>query len=147
MIDYQYLSGGLTDTPEVRFTPSGRGLVNFTLAQSDSRKNDADEWETTANRYVPVTMWDTDRIKWTDALAGLEKGTKLVVQGKLITRTWEAKDGTNRSRLEFQAFHAYTDAATKAGAQAPQQGQGNGWIAQDARGGFGTQKVDENPPF
>ena len=145
MIDYQYLSGGLTDTPEIRFTPSGRGLVNFTLAQSDSRKNDADEWETTANRYVPVTLWDTDRIKWTDALASLEKGTKLVVQGKLITHTWEAKDGTSRSRLEFQAFHAYTDAAT--GAQQTQQGQGSGWITQDARGGFGTQKVDENPPF
>ncbi|MCT1411673.1 single-stranded DNA-binding protein [Corynebacterium sanguinis] len=145
MIDYQYLAGGLTDTPEIRFTPSGRGLVNFTLAQSDSRKNDADEWETTNNRYVPITLWDTDRIKWTDALAGLEKGTKLVVQGKLITRTWEAKDGTNRSRLEFQARHAYLDAAT--GAQQTQQGQGSGWIAQDSRGGFEAQGTDEQPPF
>lgn len=143
MIDYQYLAGGLTDTPEVRFTPSGRGLVNFTLAQSDSRKNDADEWETTANRYVPVTLWDSDRIKWTDVLAGLDKGTKLVVQGKLVTRTWEAKDGTNRSRLEFQARHAYTDAATP---QQTQQGQGSGWTTQDSRGGFGASN-DDNPPF
>lgn len=144
MIDYQYLAGGLTDTPEVRFTPSGRGLVNFTLAQSDSRKNDADEWETTANRYVPVTLWDTDRIQWTDVLAGLDKGTKLVVQGKLVTRSWEAKDGTNRSRLEFQARYVYIDGA--AGAQRPpQQQQPSGWLAKDQRGGFGGS--EENPPF
>ncbi|AWB84811.1 single-stranded DNA-binding protein [Corynebacterium liangguodongii] len=144
MIDYQYLAGGLTDTPEVRFTPSGRGVVNFTLAQSDSRKNDAGEWETTANRYVPVTLWDTDRIRWTDALSGLDKGTKIVVQGKLITRTWEAKDGTNRSRLEFQARHAYVDAA--AGASAQQPAQQSGGVAQDTRGGFGGQSEQE-PPF
>ena len=43
MIDYQYFEGGLTDTPEVRYTPSGKGVVTFTLAQSDSRKNDQDE--------------------------------------------------------------------------------------------------------
>lgn len=147
MIDYQYLAGGLVDTPEIRFTPNGAGVVSFTLAQSDSRKNDADEWETTNNRYVPITLWDTDRIKWTDALAGLEKGTKLVVQGKLITRTWEAKDGTNRSRLEFQARHAYLDAATGAPAQQGQT-QGSGWTTQDPRGGFGGQAAThDEPPF
>lgn len=145
MIDYQYLAGGLTSEPEIRFTPNGAGVVSFTLAQSDSRKNDADEWETTANRYVPVTLWDNKNTRWTDVLAGLDKGTKLVVQGKLVTRQWEAKDGTNRSRLEFQARHAYIDAAT--GAPAQQQSQQSGWIAQDSRGGFGGQGSDEQPPF
>lgn len=146
MIDYQYLAGGLTQEPEIRFAPSGVGVVSLNLAQSDSKKTESGEWETTNNRYVPVTIWDTDRIKWTDILAGLEKGTKLVVQGKLVTRSWEAKDGTNRSRLEFQARHAYIDGA--AGAQRPPQqqqpAQQSGWIAQDTRGGFGN---NENPPF
>ena len=162
MIDYQYFEGGLTDTPEVRFTKDGRGVATFTLAQSDSRKNDADEWETTANRYLRISIWDNQRVTWTDALAGLDKGTKMVVRGKLVTNKWQDKEGNNRSQLEVQAFHAYIDAA--AGAQAPQQqGSGvqpSGWQVQDSRGGFGQQQgqqgtwgepattgKEDNPPF
>ena len=141
MIDYQYFEGGLTDTPEIRYTPNGKGVATFTLAQSDSRKNDADEWETTASRYLRVSIWDNQRVTWTDALAGLDKGTKLVVRGKLVTNKWQDKEGNNRSQLEVQAFHAYIDAAT--GAQAPQQQGGqqpSGWQVQDSRGGFGQQQ-------
>lgn len=160
MIDFQYFEGGLTDTPEVRYTPSGKGVVTFTLAQSDSRKNDADEWETTANRYLRVSIWDNQRVTWTDALAGLDKGTKLVVRGKLVTNKWQDKEGNNRSQLEVQAFHAYVDAAT--GTPAPQQGSGEptGWQVKDSRGGFGqgqqgqgtwgepaTTGKEDNPPF
>lgn len=163
MIDYQYFEGGLTDTPEIRYTPNGKGVATFTLAQSDSRKNDADEWETTANRYLRVSIWDNQRVTWTDALAGLDKGTKLVVRGKLVTNKWQDKEGNNRSQLEVQAFHAYIDAAT--GAQAPQQQGGqsgpSGWAVKDERGGFGQQNQgnnngwgepattgkEDNPPF
>lgn len=143
MIDYQYFEGGLTDTPEIRFTPNGRGVATFTLAQSDSRKNDADEWETTSNRYLRVSIWDNQRVTWTDALAGLDKGTKLVVRGKLVTNKWQDKEGNTRSQLEVQAFHAYIDAA--AGRQAPQQ-QPSGQSAwgTPSTGGFGS---DEEVPF
>lgn len=139
MIDYQYFEGGLTDTPEIRFTKDGRGVATFTLAQSDSRKNDADEWETTANRYLRVSIWDNQRVAWTDVLAGLDKGTKLVVRGKLVTNKWQDKEGNTRSQIEVQAFHAYVDAA--AGTQAPQQqSQPSGWQVQDSRGGFSQQE-------
>lgn len=143
MIDYQYFEGGLTDTPEVRFTPNGRGVCTFTLAQSDSRKTEAGEWETTANRYLRVSIWDSQRIKWTDTLAGLEKGTKLVVRGKLITNKWEDKDGNPRSQLEVQAFHAYVDAAAGASTQ---QGSGDTWGApKQPQGGFG--QAGDTPPW
>lgn len=151
MIDYRYFEGGLTDTPEVRYTPNGRGVTTFTLAQSDSRKDEAGEWETTANCYLRVSLWDSQRVAWTEALAGLSKGTKLVVRGKLVTNKWQDKEGNTRSQLEVQAFHAYIDAA--AGAQAPQQQQGNGggqsnWGAPATTGGFGQQAPkDEEPPF
>ena len=162
MIDFHYFAGGLTDTPEIRFTPKGHGVATFTLAQSDNRKNDQDEWETTANAYLRVTMWDTDRIKWTDALAGLAKGTKLVVAGKLITNKWQDKDGNNRSQLECRGLHAYQSLAQyepQGGAQ--QSPQPTGWTVQDKNAGFGggsgnntsgdpaptgTAK-DDTPPF
>lgn len=161
MIDYGYYEGGLTDTPEIRYTPNGRGVATFTLAQSDSRKNDAGEWETTANRYLRVSIWDNQRVTWTDALAGLDKGTKMVVRGKLVTNKWQDKEGNTRSQLEVQAFHAYIDAA--ANTPAPQQqGSGGGQPAWGApsTGGFGQQQgqqgswgepantgKEDNPPF
>lgn len=143
MIDYGYFEGGLTDTPEIRFTKDGRGVTTFTLAQSDSRKNDAGEWENTANRYLRVSIWDNQRVAWTDVLAGLDKGTKLVVRGKLVTNKWQDKEGNTRSQNEVQAFHAYIDAA--AGTPAPQQqSQPSGWQVQDSRGGFGQQEQGDN---
>ena len=142
MIEQHYFEGGLTDTPEIRFTKDGRGVTSFTLAQSDNRKTDAGEWETTANLYLRVTLWDTDRHTWTDVLAGLSKGTKMVVRGKLVTNKWQDKEGNTRSQNEVQAFHAYIDAA--AGTQAPQQqSQPSGWQVQDSRGGFGQQQTQQ----
>ena len=143
MIDYQYFEGGLTGDPEVRFTPNGNAVTTLTLAQSDSRKNDADEWETTQNRYLRVTIWDTDRHTWSQALQNLTKGTKLVVRGKLVTRQWQDKDGNNRSQLEIQAVHAYVEATA---------GTGNGntqsntvWPTTENKNRFTNN--DEHPPF
>lgn len=142
MIDYQYLAGGLTHEPEVRFTPNGNALTTLNLAQSDSKKTESGEWETTRNRYIRATIWDTDRTKWSDLLAGLSKGDRLVLLGKLVTNTWE-KDGEKRSQLEFQAQHAYTDPTNTT-----QQSSGQtGWQAQDNKGGFGQNTNDEQPPF
>lgn len=159
MIEQHYFEGGLTDTPEIRFTKDGRGVATFTLAQSDSRKTDAGEWETTANLYLRVSLWDTDRVQWTDVLAGLGKGTKLVVRGKLVTSKWQDKEGNTRSQLEVQAFHAYIDAAAGT-PKPPQQSQPSGWQVQDSRGGFSKQDQgqqgwgepattgnQDNPPF
>lgn len=150
MIDYQYFEGGLVDTPEVRFTPNGKAVTNFTLAQSDSKKNEAGDWETTQQRYLRVNMWDNDRHTWSQALTGISKGTKLVVRGKLVTNKWQDKDGNQRSQLEIQAVHAYIDAAAgtltagntqtniNTGRSVNIQGNNNtGWTVQDQRGGFG----------
>lgn len=152
MIDYQYIAGGLTKTPELRFTPNGNAVTNFTLAQSDSRKNDAGEWEDTNHRYIPVHIWDSDRTAWSDLLVTLNPGTKLVVFGKLVTRDWETEQGEKRSITEFQARHIYVDlAAGHTGGsgsprntntnQPPQDNSvpaANDWIVSNStRGGFG----------
>lgn len=161
MIDFHYFAGGLTDEPKTGKANSGRPFVTFTLAQSDNKQTGSGEWETTANAYLRVTMWDTDHIKWTDALAGLAKGTKLVVLGKLITNRWQDKDGNNRSQLECRGLHAYQTLAQyePQGGQSPQP---TGWTAQDKNAGFGggsggntwgepaptgNTKDNDDPPF
>lgn len=144
MIDYQYFEGGLVGDPEVRFTPNGKAVTNFTLAQSDSKKNDAGDWETTTQRYLRVNIWDTDRHTWSDALTGISKGTKLVVRGKLATEKWQDKEGNNRSQLGVQAVYVYIDATADTNTSTQQQP--SGWQVQDQRGGFG-QNNNEEPPF
>ena len=143
MIDYQYFEGGIVGDPETRYTPNGSAVTTFTLAQSDSKKNDAGDWETTQQRYLRVNMWDNDRHTWSTALTGISKGTKLVVRGKLVTNKWQDKDGNNRSQLEIQAVHAYIDATADTNTGAQQQP--SGWQVQDNKGGFGNN--NEEPPF
>lgn len=144
MIDYTYIEGGLVSEPEIRFIPNGGAVCEFTLAQSDNKKNDAGGWETAQSSYIPVSMFDTDRNAWTEALKGLAKGTRLVVRGKFRTRSWE-KDGKKRSRLEFLAVHAYVDAAVKSAPQGGDQPPQDVWGSSAPQGGFANN--DDNPPF
>ena len=171
MIDYQYFAGGLVAEPEIRYTPNGKGVVSFTLAQSRIRKNDQGEWETVENLYLPINLWDenpeyrTNARKWTEIIPtlGLTPGTKLVVRGQAITHQWQTKDGNNRSRIEVKASDVYIDAANDAPGAASTNGgwenTGNTNSAQDmwnqasnagqtaTTGGFGTNNDNQEPPF
>lgn len=148
MIDYTYQAGGLAGKPEIRYTPNGSGVVNFTLAQSDAKKNEQGEWETTNQLWVHVSLWD-GKTPWTTIIPDLPKGTKIVLHGKWMTRQWETKDGSKRSQTEFQARDAYihgshlapqhTSDAQTAWNNAAQQGR------TAMTGGFGNQ--DDAPPF
>ena len=151
MIDFQYFEGGLVREPDVRTTNQGSGVVSFTLAQTAAKKLDDGSWETTRARYLPVTMFDTDRAQWSQVLGGLPKGTKLVVRGQLVTRQW-GQNGHKRERLEVNAVHAYVDAssASQQPAQTAQATPQDVWgqpanPPSSPQGGFGQQ--DENPPF
>lgn len=161
MIDPITITGGLVADVEHRFTPSGKAVANFRVAQSDSKKNDAGEWETYQSLYLPVNIWDDNPewkknpVPWAEMAATLTKGQRVAVRGKLITRTWETKDGSTRSQIEMQAdsFYVIPDQpATSSGGgwgggnnQAPQQQQHQGatW-GKPAPTGQGT--ADE-PPF
>lgn len=154
MIDYMYIAGGLTRDPEVRHTADGLAVTNFTLAQSDSRKDENGDWETTKNRYLPVSIWDTDKVKWTKILPALDKGTRLVAHGKLVTHQWE-HEGEKYSRLVFAARDIYIHASARAGRTTNTSGNSTAaaaWNEAEKQGrtamtgGFGNQD-DDNPPF
>lgn len=148
MIDYQYLAGGIVRT-EQRYTPQGAAVTTFTLAQNDSRKTDTGEWEDTRKRYIDCTIWNDQRdngTPWADLAADLQPGDKVVVHGKLVTETWQTKDGDNRSKLAFQARELYTQPTRQ-----PTQKQATGWAVQDSRGGFSGANTgtagEDKPPF
>lgn len=114
MIDVITLTGGLTRNAELRFTPQGAAVTNFTLANSDNRFDEGqNQWVKTRSVYLDVTIWNEAGNKqnptpWAEMAANLKKGDQVAVTGKLVTRSWETKEGEKRSKVEFTAMRYYT---------------------------------------
>lgn len=96
------MTGNLTADPELRFTPSGAAVANFTVACSKRRKNDATgEWEDVATCFLACTVWKQDA----EAVAEeLTKGTAVTVVGSLKQRSYEDRDGNKRSAFEVDVY-------------------------------------------
>jgi len=89
------LLGNLTRDPELRYIPSGTAVVDLGLAVNDRRKNSSGEWveETT---FVEVTLWGrTAEV----ASEYLNKGSPVLIEGRLRLDTWETSEGQKRSKL------------------------------------------------
>lgn len=91
------ISGNLTRDPELRMTRGGSQILSFGVAVNDRRKNpQTGEWEDYPN-FVDCTMFGTRA----EAVSRyLSKGSKVAIEGKLRYSSWEAKDGSKRSKLE-----------------------------------------------
>ena len=92
------LSGNLVRDPEMRATQGGVSIMAFTIAVNDRRKNQNGEWEDSPN-YIDCKIIG----KRAESIERyLSKGTKVVVQGKLSQSSWNAKDGSKRSKTEVE---------------------------------------------
>jgi single-strand DNA-binding protein len=90
--------GNLTDTPELRFTPSGAPVASFSVAVTP-RVKDGDGWRDGETSFFRCTAWRT----LAENLAELAKGTRVIVHGRLQQRSWETDAGEKRSVVEVQA--------------------------------------------
>ncbi len=84
------LVGNLTRDPEIRYTQSGKGVTKFTLAVNNPRNKE----ETT---FVDVVAWD--RLGET-CNTYLKKGMNALVEGRLVIRSYDDKDGNKRKATE-----------------------------------------------
>lgn len=96
-INKAFLSGNLTREPELRQTAGGMQVLSFGVAVNDRRKNQqTGEWEDVPN-YIDCIVFGNRA----DALSRrLSKGMRVYVEGKLRYSSWEAKDGSKRSKIE-----------------------------------------------
>lgn len=92
--------GNLTSDPELRFTPGGSAVANFTIA-STPRSFDvqAKEWKDGETLFLRSTLW---REAAEHLAASLTKGSRVVASGRLKPRTYETKTGETRSVIEFE---------------------------------------------
>ncbi len=92
--------GNLTRDPEMRFTPNGQAVSNFSVATNRKWKNrDTGELDE-ATEYHDCVVWG----KQAEAVSPmLSKGRPVFVEGRLQTRSWEGQDGVKRYRTEIVA--------------------------------------------
>lgn len=94
-----FLIGNLTRDPELRYTPSGTAVVNLGMAVN-RRFKDREGQQKSDVCFLTIVVWD----KQAEACNQyLQKGRPLFVEGRLQSRSWEAKDGTKRHVLEIRA--------------------------------------------
>ena len=93
------LIGNLGSDPELRITPSGVQLANFSLATSESWTDKAGERQE-RTEWHRIVLW-----RRLAEVAGqyLKKGSKIYIEGKLQTRSWEDQNGQKRYTTEVVA--------------------------------------------
>ena len=91
--------GNLVADPELRFTPSGAAVANFRIASTPRTFNrTTNQWEDGEALFVRCSAW---RELGENVTNSLRKGDRVIVQGRLQSRSYE-KDGQRRTSLELQ---------------------------------------------
>jgi single-strand DNA-binding protein len=95
------LIGRLTRDPEMRYTPSGAAVTNFSIATNRYGKDANGERKEFAD-FHNVVAWNQGNRNLAELCAQfLRKGSMVYVEGRLSTRSWEGQDGQKKSRTEI----------------------------------------------
>jgi len=90
--------GNLTADPELRFTPSGVAVANFTVASTPrTYDKSAGEWVDGEPFYLRCTVWRTAAENLAESL---RKGDRVIVTGRLRQRSFETREGEARTVVE-----------------------------------------------
>lgn len=137
--------GNMTRDPEVQYTSSGNALTKFGIAVNTRRK-DGDEWVDGDPQFFDVTVWG----EYGENIAeSLGKGDRVVVAGKLQFRSWEADDGSKRSKIEITAEEVAPSLrwATAKVTRTEKKGSSGGGRTSGRSSGGGGGFYDDEEPF
>lgn len=125
--------GNLTADPEVRTTGSGASVASFTIASTTRTWNrSTNQFEDGDALFMRCAAW---RDLATHCAQSLHKGMRVIAQGRLQQRSYQAKDGSNRTVIELQVDEI-GPSLRYATAQV-QKMQSGGYQGGNANGGFG----------
>jgi len=153
--------GNLTDDPELRFTPSGAAVANFTVASTPrTLDRQTNEWKDGDALFLRCSIW---RQAAENVAESLTRGMRVIVSGRLRQRSYETKEGEKRTVVELDveeigpSLKYATAKVTKTsrgggqgggngGGRPQQDANGGGWGGQSAGGDWGGAANTE-PPF
>ena len=98
-INYVIIAGNLTKDPIYRTTTNNTPVVNFSIASNRKFKDSNNSWQEDVC-YVGVVAWNKLAESCKDRL---KKGSAVLIDGELQSRTWKNDDGNSRSIVEIKA--------------------------------------------
>ena len=129
--------GNLTADPELRFTPSGAAVADFTVASTPRTfDRNANEWKDGETLFMRCSVW---REAAENVAESLRKGMRVIVQGRLTQRSYETREGERRTVVEMQVDEV-GPSLRRAKAQVTRttsQGGGQGGYSQGGQGNQG----------
>jgi single-strand DNA-binding protein len=133
--------GNLTADPELRFTPSGAAVANFTIASTPRTfDRQTNEWKDGEALFLRCSVW---REAAENVAESLTKGMRVLAQGRLTQRSYETREGEKRTVVELQVDEigpSLRFASAKV-TRAQRSGGGGGYggpSGNNAGGGFGS---------
>jgi single-strand DNA-binding protein len=137
--------GNLTADPELRFTPSGAAVANFTVASTPRMfDRQTNEWKDGEALFLRCAIW---REAAENVAESLTRGSRVIVQGRLKQRSFETREGEKRTVVEVEVDEigpslryatAKVNKASRSGGGGGGFGGGGGGSRQPAQTGGGT---------
>ena len=91
--------GNLTADPELRFTPSGAAVANFTVASTPRQfDRQSNEWKDGETLFMRCSVW---RDAAENVAESCQRGMRVIVSGRLKSRSYETKEGEKRTVVEM----------------------------------------------
>lgn len=138
--------GNVAGEPQLRFSPGGVAVLNFTVASTPRNKNrDTGNYEDGETMWVRCTAFRSDAENAAESIA---KGTRVVVWGRMSQETWE-KDGEKRTSLklvveEMGVSTKWAQVTVRKADRGSQQPKQTAPVIDDP---WATSPADEEPPF
>jgi single-strand DNA-binding protein len=134
--------GHLGKDPEVRYTPSGSAVANFSVATSETWKDKTTGEKKERTEWHRIVAWDK-----LGEICGeyLSKGRQVYVEGRLQTRSYDDKEGVKRYTTEIIATDVQFLGPKDSGGGRP--GSSGGAPPRDTGGGPGPPVADDDIPF
>lgn len=134
--------GNLGGDPELRYTPQGSAVCNFSIATNEKKKDNRGEVQDITT-WFRVTLWNKQA---ENASKYLTKGSPVFIQGRLNVQDWTDRDGNPRYTLEIQgSMMQFVSGGGQGGGEHQQGGGGAPQYSGGAESG-GAPAQDFAPP-
>ncbi|MDT0453028.1 single-stranded DNA-binding protein [Streptomyces hesseae] len=134
--------GNLVDDPELRFTPSGAAVAKFRVASTPRTfDRQTNEWKDGESLFLTCSVW---RQAAENVAESLQRGMRVIVQGRLKQRSYEDREGVKRTVFELDveevgpSLKNATAKVTKTTGRGGQGGFGGGSGGGQGGGGWGS---------
>ena len=145
--------GNLVDDPELRFTPSGAPVANFRIASTPRTfDRQSNEWKDGDTLFLSCAVW---RQAAENVAESLQRGMRVIVQGRLKSRQYETREGEKRTVFEIDVEEvgpSLRSASAKV-TKTTRQGGGGGYSGGGGGGGYsgggggGQQSAPADDPW